>query len=309
MKIAIDVGYGDVKVKTEDKLFKFTNAISFVSNATVNYESDLNVFKYNGDEYLVGDEALSRKPFITRDFNYLSEFAPLLVYKALKMAGATAEDEIQLITGLSLKDWDKASQFGKVLTSIFVNDEHFKIKPSSIKLVPQGKGVYLDYKSTHEITGENDYLAIVDIGYNTFDFLVFKDGRTVKEYNYANTNGVNAIVTEVSKLLSRDYPVTFSEQEIKELLQTRQVRIGSQTHDISTLIQKEVSRYCKLTKNEIQTKNPELLHRAYKIVISGGGAHILADNKISMFEHQDYCSTPHEFANVRGYYMELSNND
>ena len=307
MKIAIDVGYGDVKVKAGDKLFKFTNAISFVSNSTVNYESDLSVFKYNGDEYLVGDEALSRKPFITRDFSYLVEFAPLLVYKALKMAGAIPEDDIQLITGLSLKDWDKKVQFGSALTSIFVNDELFKIKPQNIKLVPQGKGVYLDYKSTNDLAPENDYLAIVDIGFNTFDFLVFKNGSTVKEYNYANTHGVNAIVTEISKVLNREYPVHFSEQEIKDFLNTKQVRIGSQIHDISSIVQKEVSRYCKLTKNEIQSKNPELLHRAYKIIISGGGAYILADNNIQMFDHQDYCQTPHEFANVRGYFLELSN--
>lgn len=307
MKIAIDVGYGDVKVKAGDKLFKFTNAISFVGNSTVNYESSLNVYKFNGEEYLVGDEALPRKPFITRDFGYLLEFAPLLVYKALKMAGATSSDDIQLITGLSLKDWDKKMEFGKTLTSIFVNDELFKIKPSQIKLVPQGKGVYLDYKSTHPLTDDEDYVAVVDIGFNTFDFLVFKNGSTVKEYNYANTNGVNAIVNEIGKVLNRDYPVHFSEQEIKDFIKTKNIRLGSQVHDISAVVQKEVNRYCKLANNEIQSKNPELLHRVFKIIISGGGAHILEANNIKMFDHQDYCSTPHEFANVRGYFMELTN--
>lgn len=307
MKIAIDVGYGDVKVQAGDELFKFTNAISFVSNSTVNYESDLGVFKYNGDEYLIGDEALSRKPFITRDFSYLMEFAPLLVYKALKMANATSGDDIHLITGLSLKDWDKKVQFGNALTSIFVNDELFKIKPQNIKLVPQGKGVYLDYKSTHDLAAEDDFVAVVDIGFNTFDFLVFKNGKTVKEYNYANTNGVNAIVTEISKVLNREFPVSFSEQEVKEFLNTKQIRMGSKIHDISSIVQKEVSRYCRLIKNEIQSKNPELLHRVHKVIISGGGAHILSTNNIQMFEHQDYCNSPHEFANVRGYLLELSN--
>lgn len=308
MKIAIDVGYGDVKVKVEDRVFKFTNAISFVSNSTVNYESDLSIYKFNGDEFLVGSDALSRKPFITRDFSYLLEFAPLLVYKALKMAGAKPEDEIHLITGLSLKDWDKKVQFANALSNIFVNDELFKIE--KIKLVPQGKGVYLDYKATHNFSNmpsENDFLAIVDIGFNTFDFLVFKNGTTVKEYNYANTHGVNAIVTEIGKILTREYPVNFSEQEIKEFLTTKQIRIGSQVHDISAIVQKELSRYCRLVKNEILSKNPELLHRVFKVIISGGGAHILESNNINMFEHQDYCLSPHEFANVRGYYMEISN--
>jgi len=307
MKIAIDIGYGDVKVKSGDKFFKFTNAISFVGNSTVNYESSLDVFKFNGDEYLVGEEALSRKPFITRDFSYLLEYAPLLVYKALTMAGVKAEDEIQLITGLSLKDWDKKIQFGQALTSIFVNDELIKIKPQNIRLVPQGKGVYLDYKTTHNIAAQDDYIAIVDIGFNTFDFLVFKDGATVKEYNYANTNGVNTIVTEVGKVLSREYPVNFSEQEIKEMLNTKQLRIGSKTHDLTAIVQKEINRYCKMIKNEIQSKNPELIHRVFKIVISGGGAHLLADNSIEMFEHQSFSDTPYEFANVRGYALELNN--
>ena len=307
MQIAIDVGYGDVKVATKQGLFKFHNAIAFSGAASVDYgQNALEVFTFNDIEYVVGDQALLNSPFITRDYGYLYEYVPLLIYKALKMANVSLSEKIQLITGLSLKDWDKAEQFGERLTNIFVNNEYYKIEPENIKIVPQGKGIYIDYKSKNQIK-ENDYFAIVDIGYNTFDFLTFLNGKPVPNKNYANTLGVNTLIQEIQKILNRQYNVLFSEQECKNHLRQKSIRIGAKSYDITTIVHKEVQKYFKLIKNEIMAKNMELMNRVYGVVISGGGAYLLEEIKANIFDHQVYSCAPYEFANVRGYLEELLN--
>lgn len=308
--IAIDIGYGDIKVFLKDKngvenYFKFTNAISFAGNTSVDYSHNaLEIFKYNDLEYLVGDDALWNTPLIARRYQYLHDYAPLLLYKALKMAKISPNDKIKLITGLSLKDWSKAAEFGQRLSSFFVNNEHYSIAPDDIYIVPQGKGVYVDYKKAQQV--ENDCFAIVDIGYNTFDFLVFMNGSPVPNKNYANTLGVSNLVTELQKYLTKEFNnVTFSEQEVKTILFDRNVRIGAKTYDLSLPIKKEIIKYSKILQNEILEKNEDMINKVFKIIISGGGAYLLKEEEVQIFDHQDYSATPYEFANVRGYFYEL----
>ncbi len=308
--VAIDIGYGDVKVyvKGTDNLpcfFKFTNAISFAGNSSVNYHQNaLDEYTFNDLEYLVGEQALLNNPFITRTYDYMREYAPLLVYKALKMAGVQPTDNIKLITGLSLKDWAKASEFGERLANIFVNAEHYKLAPENIYIVPQGKGVYIDYKNSHDDIVE-DFFAILDIGYNTFDHLLFMNGAPIPNKNYANTLGVNNLVQELQKHLTKELNVTFSEQEVKDILLNRGVRIGAKTHDLSLIIKKEIAKYSKILHNEIMSKNGDIINKVYKVIISGGGAYLLQENNAQLFDHQVYSDTPYEYANVRGYYYEL----
>jgi plasmid segregation protein ParM len=308
INIAIDIGYGDIKICTEKNLIKFTNAISFAGNTTVEYsQSALEVFKFNDLEYLVGEQSLLNNPFITRDYKYLYEYAPLLVYKALKLSKIKPDDEIHLVTGLSIKDWAKAEEFGERLCNIYVNNEHYKISPDNIKIVPQGKGIYLDYKKHNDIKS-SDFTAIIDIGYNTFDFLLFMNGKPVPNKNYANTLGVNTLIQELQKLLTKEFPnSSFSEQECKEILMTKHLRIGAKTHDLGNLIAKEIIKYSKIIYNEIQAKNGDLINKVDSIVISGGGAYLLKEINTNIFDHQVFSSEPFEYANVRGYFEEFKN--
>lgn len=305
--IAIDIGYGDIKVFINDKFFKFTNAISYSGNSSVDYKQNaLDVFNFNDMEYLVGEQSLINTPFITRDYSYLYEYAPLLVYKALKMAKVKLDDEIHLITGLSLKDWNKAEEFGERLSNIFVNNEHFKIDMDHIRIVPQGKGVYVDLKSNMAKV-EEDFFAIVDIGYNTFDFLVFMDNKPIPNKNYANTLGVNTLIQELQKHLNKTLNYNFSEQDCKNILLKKSVRLGSTNHDLTNVINKEILKYSKLLHNEILAKNGDLINRVCNVVISGGGAYLLKEINAQIFEHQIFSELPYEFANVRGYYKEIIN--
>ena len=308
-QIALDIGYGDVKVSTGKTCFKFTNGISFAGNTTVDYaQNALEIYTFNDIEYLVGEQALLNNPFITRDYSYLYEYAPLLVYKALKLAKIKPSSNIEIVTGLSLKDWHKAEEFGERLSNIYVNKEHYNIAPENIKIVPQGKGIYIDHKSEKNNCITEDFFAIVDIGYNTFDFLMFLNGKPIPNKNYANTLGVNQLVIEIQKYLNKNFNANFSEQETKEILLKKAVRIGAKNHDLSAVIDKEILKYSKLLQNEIVAKNGDLINKVYNVIISGGGAYLLEQINAKLFDHQIYSKAPYEFSNVRGYFEEFINN-
>jgi plasmid segregation protein ParM len=306
MKIAIDIGYGDVKVVTDKHEFKFTNAIAFAGVNAVDYGDDAGeVFLYGDKNFFVGESALLHSPLITRNYQYLEKYAPLLVYKALKMAKIKPTDEIEVITGLSLIDFNNnAKSFGKRLSTINVNNEIFNIELKNITVLPQGVGIYIDYKNTHNITTD-DFFAIIDIGYNTFDFLVFQNGSPIKSKCYANTHGVNTLIQQLQAILGKQFNSQFNEQEVKDFLATKSFRIGKHHHDISNIVQQQLEIYAEIINNEVSAKNQDILNRVFGIIISGGGAYLLKESNTQIFDHQIFSNAPYEFANVRGYFSFL----
>ena len=98
-----------------------------------------------------------------------------------------------------------------------------------------------------------------------------------------------------------------SEQECKEILLNKSLRIGAKIHDLTTIVNKEIKMYSKLIYNEISAKNSDLINKVFNVVISGGGAYLLESINAQIFDHQIYSKTPYEYANVRGYYEEFGN--
>ena len=118
---------------------------------------------------------------------------------------------------------------------------------------------------------------------------------------------LNTLTQEIQKYISREYHIHLSEQECKNVLLAKTLRIGSKHHDLTSLINNEIKKYSKLLQNEIIAKNSELINKVFNVIISGGGAYLLNEIDAQMFDHQIYSKSPYEFANVRGYYMELEN--
>ncbi len=303
--LAIDPGYGDVKVFDGKKEFKFVNAIAYAGNTQGGIKNaQIEQFEFEGYKYLVGEDATYNDPMITRDYKYLEKYSPLLIYKVLKMLGVETTDEIHLVTGISIKDWHNKEEFGNRIKTIFVNGEQYKVKP---KIIPQGVGIYEQYKATHEIS--EDFFAVIDIGFNTLDAFIFKDGLPFQKYYFANTNGVNKIVQQVINIISSKVPgyTDISEQDAKEILSAKKVRIANNYVDLSTDIQQEIMIYTEQTVNNINAKFSNIINKVVGCIIAGGGAYFLRENKVKMFDHDIYPNVPFEFANVIGYWEATYN--
>lgn len=294
--IAIDIGYGDTKVMYDGKFFKFPSAISQVRQAQVilnDKESD--TYAFNGSNFKVGQKA-TRDAVPTRGFNFLFKYSPLLIAHALKLAKVDTSKPIALATGLSLLNYKEASNFMKVVSKFSVNDEVYHLKTS---LFAQGQGIFVEYPNQKD----DKLICIIDIGYNTLDFLVFEDNEPSNELCFANQNGANKVIVDLQKLVSREYSVDFSEQEAKKVFLSKKLVIAGQEIDFSDTINSMTTQYADAVMDSLNNQAGDIIKRADAIIVSGGGAYFLDIDYIrKQYPHIHFSELPYEFANVRGYY-------
>lgn len=307
-KIAIDIGYGFTKVSIKDKLFKFPTAIALAKTQMVSIDE---VYHFEGKKYLVGEDAL-RNALITRDYEFIYKYAPLIIAHAIKLAGLSLEDgKLEICTGLSLYDLEKPAlfdekctnrkeEFKKRIANFTIGDVQYKNK---VLLFAQGQGVWVDYCRTHGVI-EQGYDVVIDIGYRTNDVVIFKDGEPSKANSSADDKGVNEITTELQTILNKRFDILFTEQEINTILKDKIISIAGVEKDLTEVINEVVDGFNESFFNSLKAKYGNILKIAKRVIISGGGAYILYDYRDSFPKNVVFSDTPMEFSNVRGYSNE-----
>ncbi len=287
-RIAIDIGYGDVKVCTgQDKFFKFPTAVSKKRQAQADFSAD-NSYLYNGGRYNVGKQ-VRFDAITTRGFDFLVKYSPLLAFYGLGKDLNNAE----IITGLSIVNWKSRDKYYDALSKIIVNNA--VVVPKSIVLCAQGQGVMNMYKGS-----KKGLICIVDIGYNTFDFLVFEDGVPAPEISFATKQGTNRIVTDLQAMIKNRFDMEVSELEAKQIFEAKKMQIYSEEKDLSDYIVEELNGYTDFIIDEIKSKRLDVLRRAQKVIFAGGGAYYLKNKHLP--KNTLFAESPYEYSNVRGYY-------
>ncbi|MCR6590509.1 PRTRC system protein D [Campylobacter insulaenigrae] len=295
-KISMDIGYGDTKVFFNNKLFKFPSAIEQVRQTQVDLkEEKIDVYSYNGVHFRVGEKALLNA-IATRGFNFLTKYSPLLVFHALKLAGVDLNKPIELATGLSLLNFHKSNEFIESLNEFSINKENIKL---NITLFAQGQGIFLENKSK-----QDEIVGIIDIGYNTLDFLVFDNDTPRSDYCFANQNGANKIIVDLQKMLTKEFKVNISEQEAKKAFVNKSIKVLGEIVDLEDTIKTMTFSYMDIILDEVYNNCNDILVRADKIILGGGGAYFLDEESIKdKYPNMIMAKTPHEFSNVRGYFL------
>ena len=295
-KIAIDIGYGDTKVMTKDKIFKFPTAITLQKESQSDFtNSSKDVYSFNGFEYIVGEKALA-DAISTRGFDFILNYSPLIIYHAIKKAGLDTSQPIEITTGLSIINWQHSDELLKTLEIININNE---IIEPTIRLMAQGQGIFFDYDGEKN---EGD-VCIVDIGYNTFDFLVFTNGEPRKDLSFASKIGAHRIITELQNQIQKRFDIEISEQLAKEKFNSGYIEILGERIDLSDEIEKAKIQYTNYIIDELKAKRGDFLKTAKKVIFSGGGAYFLENlEAIKNTKNIDFSKKPYEFSNVRGYY-------
>ncbi|WP_418180587.1 ParM/StbA family protein [Aliarcobacter lanthieri] len=304
MEIAIDIGYGYTKVKTNGTEFKFPTAVELAKTQMV--ETDTYIFE--GKKFYVGEDA-TRNALLTRDYEFLYKYAPLLIAESLKMANIDFNDAITIKTGLSLYDLEKAAifdkdavnrrdEFSKRISKFYVNDQEYKF---NIKLFAQGQGIWQDYCLDNGII-EDGYDVVVDIGYRTNDVIVFKNGKTNRAESSADDKGINQITTELQTIINKRFDVVLTEQEVATILKNKYITISGAKKDLTNLIFEVVEGYIESFFNLLKAKHGNILKIAQRVIISGGGAYIIQEYAQALPGNVVFSQTPLEYANVRGYY-------
>lgn len=300
-KISIDLGYGHTKVVTNKKEFKFPTAVAIKPSSMADYANDGDdVYVFDGKKYIVGKNAVVNAA-ATRGFNFLIKYSALLIYHSIKLAGLDTTKPIEVITALSIINWNEKEAFLDAIKTINVNNEIIEPK---ITLFAQGEGAYNDAGKGDGIT------AIVDVGYNTFDFLVFESekneniGKPRPDISFATKNGANKIITELQNQIKKKYKCDITEQAAIQIFTDGYLMNFGQKEDLSDTIKELKEYYTEFILDELRSQRIEVLRTANKVVFSGGGAYFLSGD---MPANCCFSKKPYEFANSRGAYNECIN--
>ena len=304
-KISIDIGYGDVKVCTGgNRIFKFPTAIKKITGTSVELGEDPTARLFNGKKYHVGEKALDGA-LTTRSFEFLKGYSALLIYEAVARSGeeyvnAAKNGLLAISIGLSLKDWNKKDEYTTLLEKINVNNE---VLVPQVFLYPQGDGIF----AFHDNPEGN--IVVVDIGYNTFDFLVYLDRRPQREACFATAEGANMLVREVKKYLTKKYSLDFTEQEVNKHIANGHILIGGKKDDLGEIITDAKEGYAEHIANQMLNNNETLLRKADRIIFSGGGSYYLEGADIEKYlgiENSAILPKDNaEYENVIGYFKKM----
>jgi hypothetical protein len=166
--IGIDIGFGQVKVVSEDLALKFPSQIAQFLEGEI---SDVPVVEHNGMWYVVGEDATSfRHKLSISTVEMLVRYSPVLLKRALQEIGQS--EEYFVVSGLPPRFRHMEEEFSKVLRTVEgVQD---------VLIVPQGAGILEDVK---DYVRSHEGALILDIGFNTVDYLSvrIKGNKVIKE--------------------------------------------------------------------------------------------------------------------------------
>jgi len=296
--VAIDVGYSSTKVKYEGKLHKLPSAISFATDLGIDYGED-DVIKYKDETYYVGDAAVGMETFTTTDFGFKKQFDPVILYHVIKKLGLleyAKKGEVKLFLTLALADWKYKEEYLKILESYEIDGTQVTFKDCT--LLPQGAGAYMSFVGNKGVHPQS--AAIIDIGFNTINFLVYENGQPKRAHSKGYSgHGVSSILRPFATYLESTYNMPFGEAEaLKVFTNGKFIFNGSEQPQVANKIIELKGQFVKKLFNSVLTGEKKILATSEAVILAGGGCYLLEG--INFPPNVKMASKPFEFANIAG---------
>ena len=261
-KLKIDIGYSTTKIEWNNELYKFPSAVAPVKLAMANI-NDVTSYELDGRKYLVGNEAV-KESFTTRGYDYLGKYGVVLLHRALDMLNIEITDDLEIVTGLSLLNWNHAQDFGaslrrKVNGKALTSSNKITVKPQGLIKVKDTVGTSI----------------LINIGYYSVDVVILENGVADRANSYALDIGINWIVQELKKLLNTKFDLNYNELQANDILQRGSINMGGVEKSLDIEIDELKHNYSQVLLPELVSKNNQLWKTANRIVFSGGGVHYL----------------------------------
>jgi len=300
--VGLDLGYSAAKLKMGEELSTIPTAISFAVDLGIEYGNS-HSYIYENEDLYVGTDAIG-EAFTTLDYKFKFKYDPILIFHALYKLGALninqeEQNHLTLRVGLALADWKNKDEYIARISEIKVDGKVFRF--NNIKIIPQGAGAYLDYIYQKTNSQHPDTCSLVDIGYNTINFLNFSEGNPLKQNcrSYAG-HGVSSIIKSFTNFLETKFGMNFSEQEAMVIfMKNKFIYNGVEQPEIPTMIFELKNNFLKKLRNSILVKEKKLLSTSEKVVFAGGGANLIKG--INFPPNVDFVNTEAIYSNVRGY--------
>lgn len=306
--IGLDIGFGDVKYVTSEKLSKYPSAIAYSPTGGVflgNHAGFAKQYNYEGQNYVVGESAIY-DALPTRDINFLIEYAPVFVAHTHSII-----DFESICIGLPLGYYSKGSEFKSRLSDFNVDNTNYQF---DVHVFPQGLGVLFDYIFDDQGRRINNIsnCLVVDIGFNTVDILAYVSKKAASaQSGMLEGQGICLITNEISKIINQTYKDTVTDQEAKEILKSKIYKRYGKAYNMSDIINDTAQKYVIKLLSQITQRWDSLLKRSERILIAGGGAYYLNDNIPRQYQNMVEIVRPNapEYANAAGFFKYLRINN
>lgn len=288
--IAVDLGYGDCKIalKKEDGTIMISKYPSAVAKINPRRFGTGEAVEFEGDYYLIGENAINYKPMEMNDYETLEKYAPLLVYHAFRKYG----EFDSLVTGLSIRQEDSSNDFKDRLSNFVIDGVEYNL---DVQLLPQGIGAKLVVAKQF---GDISNYLVCDGGFNTVDLVPVFDGKAdIHSVDALENRGIIEVVNELIDYISGEYNIELSPKEAKYALDNKSIEIYGKEVDLTDEIAHITSEYSKDLVRQIERKFKKSWHKFQKVIIVGGLSHFV---DTSVYEH--LTTVPKgEFYNVIGF--------
>ena len=281
MKVGADVGFGFVKVVFNGKKIKFPTAIAYHTSTDI---SEVEVVVHDGKEYVVGEDVRYEPNVITiLTVEELINYYPVFLKYALKKE-LSEIDEIAV--GLPPKHRKLSEKLEQVLVNCGIK---------KVEVLPQGFGIFMDVR---EKVG--DEVLIVDLGFNTVDFLVIKNGKKKKGHTLEKM-GILKAVEIFRDLLPSEYAFLKGTPLTKMLQRFEKgyTIVDGERIDLKNFKEKAIQRYTEILEGELRRHLGDFVREVESLVFAGGGANLIKPEMIR--PKGVFIPNEPEFSQARGY--------
>lgn len=273
--ISCDLGYGDTKIalKKEDGtmlIAKFPSAVAKISPHKFGAGEAVG---FEGNYYLIGENAINYKPVEMNDYETLEKYAPLLLFHAFRKYG----EFDTVVTGLSIRQENSSNDFKERLSNFSIDGEEYNI---DVKLLPQGIGAKIVVEK--QFDDISNYL-VCDGGFNTVDLVPVFDGKAdIHSVDALENRGIIEVVNELIDYISGEFNIELTPKEAKFALDNQSIELYGREIDLSDEINRITREYSKDLVRQIERKFKKSWHKFQKVIIVGGLSHFV-DPKV--YEH------------------------
>jgi len=303
LKVAIDFGFGNVKIATsEGKKIKFPTVIKEEMKSVF---GEAKPIKYGAKGYYVGDRALKygKKALPLLNIDQLISFVPLILEYIEKEKGISRENVDGVVSGLPpsyLKDKEKSLKEAIA--------QGWEISEKKVVILPQGTGILLSVEENI-----SDSAFVLDIGFNTVDWVFAKkegDTFVVEASGSFPRMGVESIIRELKDELSREIPMIgtlFSVHEFSHVFEEGKIKIAGKEMELEDRIRELVEAYVE-DLSRVLEELEEMILQSDALVIGGGGAYVFKSvetERLEKLHGNVIIPNEPEFAQVLGYLKVL----
>lgn len=300
--IGIDIGYGYTKSFIMNdgipRKLILPTAVSLYA-PDFSFGPRIPTIRVNTQKFAVGEELLingfpCENP-VRGDFTGSPSYMAILGY-VLSRNGFLGD---VLVTGLppTFYNEEMVEKLTEEFRRQWIVDEQGRviIIPETIKIIPQGAGIFFNYVTNYPNIFQKNTL-VLDIGYYTFDLVFFSGGKYVEEVAASFPMGVRVVYDKIKKLFSRVHGTFPKDDDTMEEI----IRFGKYTdfgEEYSLDVREIIESYKAMVNTTVKSHLGKVTKKVDYVLAGGGGINLFRETMKSVISVNDP-----QFANAMGFY-------